>query len=370
MATRSGLYQRPGSDFWYLDYVTADGRRVRESSKTTDHAEAQRILDDKRGRVARGDVLLPRADRITFDEARQDLVDFYTANAKRDMQELLARLAHVTRFFAGKRLVAIKPDVVTKYVLQRKAAGAASGTVRNEVDILVRVLRVAHDNGKLERLPRVVRPEVSAPRAGFVNDDQFNAIRVHLPEALRVAVTVAYTFGWRKREFLDLKRHQLDLAAGTLRLEPGTTKNREGRFIVLTAELRELLAGQVERVRALEHQLGRVIPWLFPHFDGRFVGSRQLDPRRTWDAACRAAGVPGLLLHDLQRSAVRNMEQAGVPRSVATKLTGHKTESVYRRYAIVSPADLAGAAERLERRTAQSTAHSAHAPKKVSPISA
>jgi len=30
------------------------------------------------------------------------------------------------------------------------------------------------------------------------------------------------------------------------------------------------------------------------------------------------------------------MEQAGVPRSVAMKLTGHKTENVYRRYAIVS----------------------------------
>ena len=53
-----------------------------------------------------------------------------------------------------------------------------------------------------------------------------------------------------------------------------------------------------------------------------------------------AAGLPNLLIHDLRRSAVRNMEQAGVPRSVAMKLTGHKTESVYRRYAIVSPVTL------------------------------
>lgn len=69
--------------------------------------------------------------------------------------------------------------------------------------------------------------------------------------------------------------------------------------------------------------------------------------RRSWTTACKAAGVPGRLLHDLRRSAVRNLERAGVPRSVAMKMTGHKTESVYRRYAIVSESDLREAAAKL-----------------------
>ena len=43
----------------------------------------------------------------------------------------------------------------------------------------------------------------------------------------------------------------------------------------------------------------------------------------------------------------RNLERAGVPRSTAMKITGSKTESVYRRYAIVCERDVAEGLERL-----------------------
>ena len=58
--------------------------------------------------------------------------------------------------------------------------------------------------------------------------------------------------------------------------------------------------------------------------------------------------MPGRTVHDFRRTTVRRLEQAGVSRSVAMKLTGHKTESVYRRYAIVSKSDLEEAARRLD----------------------
>ena len=69
--------------------------------------------------------------------------------------------------------------------------------------------------------------------------------------------------------------------------------------------------------------------------------------KRQWQKATTKAGLPALLVHDLRRSAVRNMERLSVPRSVAMKITGHRTESVYRRYAIVSDSDMRAAAQRL-----------------------
>jgi predicted nucleic acid-binding protein len=97
-----------------------------------------------------------------------------------------------------------------------------------------------------------------------------------------------------------------------------------------------------ERARALEQDTQQIIPWVFPHLSGRHRGQRIQDFKKAWKTACQKAGYPGMLRHDFRRTAVRNMERAGVARSVATKVTGHRSESVYRRYAIVNDAIFRG----------------------------
>jgi hypothetical protein len=88
-----------------------------------------------------------------------------------------------------------------------------------------------------------------------------------------------------------------------MRLEPRTTKKGQGRLVCLTPALQDGLAAQRERVRALERELGRSVPFVSPLPYGRFKRQRRKRFLKTWQRACREAGYPEftLVLADMLR---------------------------------------------------------------------
>jgi integrase len=76
-----------------------------------------------------------------------------------------------------------------------------------------------------------------------------------------------------------------------------------------------------------------------------------------WGKLTVAAELPGLLFHDLRRSAVRNMVRRGVPEVVAMRISGHKTRSIFDRYNIANETGLADAATRIEQGSIREPGH-------------
>jgi integrase len=342
------IYRRPHSPYLWIKYYV-NGRPVRESTETTKETEAKDFLKRREGAAAEGKPLAPKLDRIRYEEIAADLRTYYAATGKRDLKEAETRLKHLDRFFAQARVVVgITPDRILRYVQARQQEQAANATINRELATLSRMLRLAYKNSKLLRLPPIEKLEEADPRAGFFEREQYEAVSRHLAADLQAAAAIAYAYGWRTQsEVLTRERRHLDLGEGTVRIDPGETKNKKGRVVYLTPELKALLGEQLARVEALQKQIGRITPYLFPHLSGQHQGERRRDYRKAWATACKRAGIAGRIRHDFRRTAVRNMVNRGVVERVAMAVTGHKTRAVFDRYHIVSPADLQDAARRL-----------------------
>lgn len=337
---------------WWVSYYRG-GKQYFESSRSERKQDAKTLLQLREGDIAKGIPVTPKNYRVTWDDAAQDVLNDYTANGKKSYDHVARRLEkHLTPWFGGRRLSTISTADIRAYIAHRQAetvtneAGeavpcpAANATINRELAIIKRAFTLAMQAGKVMSRPHVPMLAERNVRQGFFERDQFEAVRRRLPEDLQGVVTFAYLTGWRKSEILTLQWRQVDLKAGYVRLEPGTTKNGEGRTFYCTDELRSLLEARKAASVVDGH---RIVPWVF-HRHGEPICSFQ----KAWQTACEGAGVPGRIFHDFRRTAVRNLVRAGVPERVAMQMTGHKTRSVFERYNVVSEGDLKNAAVVLQ----------------------
>ena len=214
--------------------------------------------------------------------------------------------------------------------------GMTPATLRRELAILKRMLRLA--SARLPRVPLVDLPRVDNARQGFFEEEDLQAILPHLPPHAKNLVEFLYLTGWRSSEAMKLLWSDVDWKQRTVWLRD--SKNREPRIFPFKyhARLEQVLRRQRAHVAEWERQSGCLCPAVFP-WKGRPI--RKL--RRSWMTACGKAGRPGRLLHDFRRTAVRNLIRAGVQQAIAMKITGHKTDSIFRRYLIVDEELLARA---------------------------
>lgn len=109
-------------------------------------------------------------------------------------------------------------------------AAGANASINLELANLKRIYTLAMQAGKVLQRPHVPMLKEDNVRTGFFERAQFEGVRARLKPPLAQAVTLAYYTGWRvPSEVLTLEWHQVDRKACVIRLEPGTTKNRDGR---------------------------------------------------------------------------------------------------------------------------------------------
>jgi len=362
------IYLQKGSSIWWVKYYR-NGKPYRESTHFSDEGKAKDFLKQRLAEIITGNFVGPRAERIRVDELAEDFMRDYRINARKSLPDAETRWRlHLQPFFGNLRAVEISSDLVARYVDARQQSGAKNATINRELACLKRMYHLAQrmTPPKVQRIPTFPKLTEDNIRKGFLEDTAYSRLLNACPELwFRVLLEAGRTYGWRRGELLRMRVREVDLLAKTLRLEPGTTKNRDGREVTMTDTIFRLMCVLLAGKHSDD--------FVFTRKDGTPVR----DFRKTWWAACIRAGVgqivcakcsrpvtakkceacdsdnlkyQGLIFHDLRRTAARNLRRAGVAEGVIQKIGGWRTRSVFERYAIVTQTDIADAMKMLQSR--------------------
>ncbi len=335
------IYRQKKSSIWWIKFYR-NGKPLRESTGTSDKRKATRFLNHRMAEVATGKFVGAQVERVKIEELAEDFLRDYRINEKASIDDAEARWRlHIEPFFGSLRASQVTSDLLNRYVDRRQDEGAANSTINRELAALKRMFNLGHaaTPPKVFFIPHFPSLAETNIRQGFLEDAQYEKLLESCLEIwFQALVEAGCTYGWRVGELLKLKVDQINLENWVIRLHPGTTKNKDGREVTMTQTIHDLFELCVEGKTPEDY--------LFTRPNGKRVRCF----RDAWDKARTAAGVPGLLFHDLRRTAARNFRRAGIAEGVIMKIGGWRTRSVFERYAIVSQNDVEDALQRLEKR--------------------
>ena len=336
----------PNSRNYQLVYYR-HGKLYRESSHTSNERKARRLLQRRVAEAGSDFFVSPETRRIKVAELAEDFLRDYQLAERKTTADAKARWEHhLEPVFAHLPAAAVTSASIQKYAIDRQNEGAQNGTINRELAALKRMFHLGKKctPPKVAAIPAFPRLAERNVRKGFVDDATYQPLANAAAGVgiwMRAMFEVGFTFGWRFSEVINLRVEQVDIAGGTIRLYPGTTKNDEGRVVIMTGIVRQFLEPCIAGKQASDYVFTRA------------SGRRVKDFRGAWKKVCEQARVPELLFHDLRRTAVRNMVRSSIPERVAMQISGHKTRSIFDRYNIVSERDLRDAARAMERRSAE-----------------
>jgi integrase len=334
---------RRGKNGIFEAYYRHEGKRIRFSTGTANEVEAMRIAKKDFEDRVRGN--LPRREEklVTFKQLSDLLVLNYEKHRRRSLSTLKSQIKNLTRHFGLDLPADITSARVDQYVVSRRAEGAADQTINNELAALSAMFRCARDRTPplMTYKPRIEKIKgIQNVRQGFFEHADFLRVMDKLPERYRPFVHFLYLTGTRKREAANIERRQVDWNGRVIKLEQTQTKNGRPRSLPI--------AGPIEAVvKTAWQRIDLRTPRLF-HDEGHQINFGGASPfTKAWTDACVAAELPGRLVHDLRRTAIRNLLRGGNDPITVMNISGHRGMSVLERYDMRGEADLIAAAEKL-----------------------
>ena len=322
---------------------------VAENTKAgRDEAESyMRTQRDKIGvhRQGKGTLATGEQNAVTVNTICDALEKDYTRRRRRSAKSLRSMMLHLRRELGPHRVETLTKSVIIEASDRMEQRGLSDASRNRVMAHLMKAWAVAKDLGivsrpvdiKIERLKEY-------SRKGLVSLEELSAVNAAEPwAASRDFNEWAFRTGMRFSEIVSLEWDLFDVRGDvwTMTLDGRHAKNDEDRALPLSPLLRAIISR-----RLADRQLG--CPYVFQH------QGQPLSDHGRWEAAWFRAKLPtretkkgwigaAKIFHDLRRTAVTNMIEAGIDEKTAMQISGHKTREIFDRYNITSRKRVAAA---------------------------
>lgn len=336
----AGLIKRGG--VWHINKQIF-GRRLRESTGTSCHVEAQAFLARRIEELRQATIYGVRPKREFRLAAAKYLME-NTHKATIDKDALLVR--QLDGYIGDKMLDTIHMGALTAFIEARRKEGVKSRTINHALKVVRRILNLAatewideHGLTWLLTAPKIkMLPETDRRKPYPLSWDEQHRLFNELPEHLRQMALFAVNTGCRDAEICSLRWEWEvkvpELGGRSVFLIPAErVKNREDRLVVLND-----IAYSV-----IESERGKHAESVFT-YNGKPV-QRMLNS--AWMRARTKANLSQARVHDLKHTFGRRLRAAGVSFEDRQDLLGHKSGRITTHYSAAELTSLMTAANKV-----------------------
>lgn len=325
------IFKHPESGFWWLDFRTPDGQRVRRTTQTKDRKAAQEFHDKVKAQAWRVEKLGDRPDYSFDDAALAYLKD--CANL-RDYRSKVCQVAYWREKFGGQPLSSLTTGAImdalpTHRVVRSGPARPMTPATKNRyLSTINKMLNNAAKMGWMDAAPRTMKFKEPRLRESWLTQNQardlINAIE---PGWMQDICIFALATGMRAGEILSLEWRQVDKAQRLASVLAAKAKSGSSRPVPLNDDA----------MSVIERRTGKHKQFVFARAEQE---SLEID-RRIWVRALKKAGIPaGFRFHDLRHTWASWHTQAGTPTMMLQMMGGWKTLSMLNRYSHLNASHL------------------------------
>jgi integrase len=341
---------------YWISYRMPDGQQRRESVGALEGLDPYSITDAKdalakrqvQKRERRVLEFLPESV-MTFNELADWFLSLEKIKGLAYHKTLQTILGKFNQDFGNVIVGQIKPVDLENYQIKQKKAGYSESYIDQQIEAAKNMVTKAFDNDMIggdclkpfRKVKKLLKKGANA-RDRVLSNDEYNKLRINLPQHSIGPVTIAYWTGMRSREILKLTWDKVDLVNRVIKLEPTDTKEEMPKRIPISKPLRATLMQIPERGRQ-----GLVFT---------YAGKRVKDIRDGLKGGCQKSDIVygrfeknGFIFHDLRHTFTTNARRAGVHRNVAMAIMGHSAgDDMNFRYDTIDDSDLLSAIDQIE----------------------